>query len=149
MSATSPAEPSPELLELILFALDHGIESVRGGGPLVPFLLTTGSGRPTLARFVADSLDRSREMVAAAASKLPADVNLYAFALDGYLRGESDQRGDSAGGLRSDAIIVEGGQRGAAVAFLFAQMYQAKEGAHDLKILGKPTLVGETANRLA
>jgi hypothetical protein len=141
MTATSPAEPSPELLELILFALDHGIESVRAGGPLVPFLLTTGGGRPTLVRFVADSLDRSREMVAAAASKLPADVNLYAFALDGYLRGSSDQR--------QDAIIVEAGQRGVAVAFLFAQLYQPQEVSQDLQVLGKPTLVGETANRLA
>jgi hypothetical protein len=141
MTATSPAEPSPELLELILFALDHGIESVRGGGPLVPFLLTTGGERPTLARFVADSLDRSREMVTAAASQLPADVRMYAFALDGYLRDDSGQR--------RDAIIVEAGQRGAAVAFLFAQTYQPREVTQELKLLGKPTLVGETANRLA
>jgi hypothetical protein len=148
MAAPLPSEPSPELLELILFALDHGIESVRGGGPLVPFLLTMGGERPTLARFVADSLDRSRDMVAAAASELPADVNLYAFAIDGYLRGELDQHGDSTGGLRSDAIIVEAGQRGTATAFLFAQTYQPKEVTQDLKLLGKPTLVGETANRL-
>jgi hypothetical protein len=141
MAASSPSQPSPELLELILFALDHGIESVRGGGQLVPFMLTTGSGRPTLARFVADSLDRSREMVAEAASKLPADVNRYAFAIDGYLRDDSGQS--------RDAIIVEAGQRGAAVAFLFAQTYQPKEVTQDLQLLGKPTLVGETANRLA
>jgi hypothetical protein len=115
MAARPSPQPSPELLELILFALDHGIESVRGGGALVQFLLTTGSGRPTLARFVADSLDRSREMVAAAASSLPADVNLYAFAIDGLLRGETGQP--------HDAIIVEAGQRGMPTAFLFAQTY--------------------------
>jgi hypothetical protein len=141
MTGHASSQPSPELLELILFALDHGIDAVREGGPLVPFLLTTGSGRPTLARFVADSLDRSREMVAEAASRLPADVNLYAFAVDGFLRGES--------GERRDAIIVEAGQRGAPAAFLFAQLYLPKEVTHDFQALGKPALVGETANRLA
>ena len=140
--ASSPSpHPSPELLELILFALDHGIESVRGGGVLVPFLLTTGSGRPTLARFVADSLDRSREMVAEAAGKLSADVNLYAFAVDGYLRGETGQP--------QDAIIVEAGQRGESAAFLFAQTYRPKEVTQDFQLLGKPAYIGETANRLA
>jgi hypothetical protein len=133
-------QPSPELLELIFFALDHGIESVRGGGSLVPFLLTTGSGRPTLARFVADSLERSREMVAEAASKLPPDVNLYAFAIDGYLRGETDDP--------LDAIIVEAGQRGAPVAYLFAQTYRPKDLTQDLQTLGKPTFICDAANRL-
>ena len=140
MTAGQTSQPSPELLELILFALDHGVESVRGGGALVPFLLTTGSGRPTLARFVADSPDRSREMVAEAAGKLPADVNLYAFAVDGYLRGETGQP--------QDAIIVEAGQRGATTAFLFAQTYQPKDVTQDFQILSQPTLVGEAANRL-
>lgn len=140
MTEQASYQPSPELLELILFALDHGIESVRGGGALVPFLLTTGSGRPTLARFVADSLERCREMVAEAASKLPADVNLYAFAVDGYLRGET--------GDPTDAIIVEAGQRGAPAACLFAQTYRPKDLTQDLQVVGKPTLVGESANRL-
>jgi len=140
MTACPTSQPSPELLELILFALDHGIESVRGGGALVPFLLTTGSGRPTLARFVADSLDRSREMVAEAAGKLPADVNLYAFAVDGYLRAET--------GDQNEAIIIEAGQRGTTTAFLFAQTYQPKEVAQEFQVLSQPTLVGETANRL-
>lgn len=141
MAASPSLRPSPDLLELILFALDHGIESVRGGAALVPFLLTTGSGRPTLARFVADSLDRSREMVAEAANQLPADVNLYAFAVDGYLRGESDQP--------QDAIIVEAGQRGDSAALIFSQTYQPKNVTQDFQVLGKPVHVGETANRLA
>ena len=139
--ADSPSlKPSPELLELILFALDHGVESVRGGGALVPFLLTTGSGRPTLARFVAESQGRSREMVMEAADKLPADVNLYAFAVDGSLRGESGQP--------QDAIIVEAGQRGESAAFLFAQTFQPQDVARDFQVLGKPAHVGETVNRL-
>lgn len=139
MAASPTPQPSPELLELILFALDHGIESVRGGGALVPFLLTTGSGRPTLARFVADSLERSREMVAEAANQLSADVNLYAFAVDGYLRGESSDQ--------LDAVVVEAGRRGDPVAFLFAQTYRPQDATHDFQVLGMPTLIGEAANR--
>lgn len=140
MTEPTSFQPSPELLELVFFALDHGIESVRGGGSLVPFLLTTGSGRPTLARFVADSLERSREMVAEAASKLPPDVNLYAFAIDGYLRGESSDQ--------LDAVVVEAGQRDGPVAFLFVQAYRPQDTTHDFQVLGKPTLIGEAANRL-
>lgn len=137
MSSSPP--PGKELLELIHFALDHGIESIQGGGPLIPFLLSTGAGRPTLQRFVADSLDRSREMVEEAATRLGADVELYAFAIDGYLR-EGDQR--------QDAVIVEAGQRGQSHAFLFAQPYQPKDVTRDFQVLGDPTLVGETENRL-
>jgi hypothetical protein len=113
---------------------------VQEGRPLIPFLLSTGSGRPTLQRFVADSSDRSREMAAEAASMLPADVNLYAFAIDGILRDENERQ--------QDAIIVEAGQRGQAVAFLFAQRYLPKDVTQDFQVLGKPGLVGETANRL-
>ena len=131
-------EPSAELLELILFALDHGIESVRGGG-MIPFLATMGK-RPTLQRFVADSADRGREMAEQAASNLATDVNLYALAVDGYLRGET--------GEEQDAILVEAGQRGGETAFLFAQTYLPKDVTQDLQLLGKPKLVGETANRL-
>jgi hypothetical protein len=136
-------QPSPELLELILFALDHGLESVRDGGPLIPFLLTTGSGRPTLQRFVTDSLDRSREMAVAAASQLPADVNLYAFAVDGYLRAEAESSHPQ------DAIIVEAGQRGSGFAFLFAQTYRPQDVTQDFQVLSQPACVGETTNRLA
>jgi hypothetical protein len=141
MAADPSSQPSQDLLELILFALDHGVESVRDGGSLVPFLLTTGSGRPTLARFVAESQDRSREMVAEAANKLPVDVHLYAFAVDGYLSGESGQP--------QDAIIVEAGQRGTPAVFLFAQTYRPKDVTQDFQVLGKPAQVGQkTANRL-
>jgi hypothetical protein len=138
--ANAKHQPSPELLELVLFALDHGIESVRGGGPLIPFLLTTGTGRPMLQRFVAESDARSREMAEDAASKLPADVNLYALAVDGVLRGET--------GERQEAVIVEAGQRGGGAAFLFAESYQPKDVTQDFQVLGKPVHVGETANRL-
>jgi hypothetical protein len=139
MSATS-GQPSNSLLELILFALDHGIESIKGGGPLIPFLLSTGTGRPTLQRFVADSLDRSRQMAQEAADKLPGDVNLYALAIDGQLRGESAER--------EDAILVEAGERGNPTAFVFAQRYRAKDVTQDLQQLGKPAWIGDADNRL-
>ena len=138
--ANAKHQPSPELLELILFALDHGTELVRGGRPLIPFLLTTGTGRPTLQRFVAESDARSRELAEDAGSTLPADVNLFALAVDGLLRGET--------GERHEAVIVEAGQRGGGPAFHFAQSYQPKDVTQDFQVLGKPAHVGETANRL-
>ena len=39
-------EYSQELIELAFAALDHGIDSVREGGPLIPFVMTeSGEGR--------------------------------------------------------------------------------------------------------
>jgi hypothetical protein len=138
MSESEPQRPSQPLLELIFYALRHGCESVRAGGGLVPFLLTTGAGRPTLQRFVADSLDRSREMAREAADALPDSVERYAIALDGFLRD---------GNKHQEAIVVEAGERSQPTAFQFAQAYRWPVGG-ELEKLGRPTYAGETPNRL-
>jgi hypothetical protein len=108
MDQSDELEPTEELLDLIFFALDHGIESVRAsGGPLRPFLMAKGEGKPLLRRFVTESLDRGREMVQDAADRLPPEVRWYAIACDGCLPTEKE---------RFDAIIVEAAERGQPVA---------------------------------
>jgi hypothetical protein len=146
-SRTEPAagaprelEPGERLLELINLALDHGIDSVRAsGGPLTPFLMTQGRGKPALRRFVTGSLERSREMAQEAAGQLPKRTTLYAMASDGYL---------STGKGRVDAILVEAGERKQATGFLFAQRYRPQRGKRKFAVVGKPAIVKQVPNRL-
>ena len=46
------AVPSDELMDLIFTGLDYGIDSVRDGGPLVPFVLVEHEGQRALRRIV-------------------------------------------------------------------------------------------------
>ena len=113
MAEQPTSEPSTELLELILFALDHGIESVRGGGPLIPFLATIGSGRPTLARFVAESADRGREMAAGQAAARAADRGWSASTAAAFLASDPKEpaRTVAAAGCKLLWRLGPGGRR--------------------------------------
>ena len=84
-------------MELVFFALDHGINSIRGGGPLIPFLITQGRER-NLMRFVTERLEYGVKKAQEAAASLDATINQYAIAYDGYLTIE---------GTKYDAILVE------------------------------------------
>lgn len=48
-----------KLLDLMLFALDHGIESIKikGKGPLVPFVVTENNGEKEVTRFFTVNLE--------------------------------------------------------------------------------------------
>jgi predicted nucleotidyltransferase len=50
-------EYSQELIDLAFAALDHGIDSVREGGPLIPFVMTERDEGRTLDRFASDLLE--------------------------------------------------------------------------------------------
>ena len=100
-------------MELVFVALDHGIDSVTEGGPLIPFALTeTGDGRD-LTRFATETLEegqaRARDHVRA------AGADRAAIAYDGYLTVEGD---------RNDAIFVQAQERGESDSVLFAQRYR-------------------------
>lgn len=51
------ATPSDALSDLVFFGLDHGVDSVREGGPLVPFAVVERDGSRELARTVATTLE--------------------------------------------------------------------------------------------
>ena len=50
-------EYSQELIDLAFAALDHGIDSVREGGSLIPFVMTESDEGRTLDRFASDLLE--------------------------------------------------------------------------------------------
>ena len=100
-------------MELVFVALDHGIDSVTEGGPLIPFALTETSDGRELTRFAPGTLEAgqalAREHVRA------AGVDRAAIAYDGYLTVERD---------RNDAIFVEAQERGQSDSVVFAQRYR-------------------------
>ena len=51
---------SDELMDLVFAALDHGIDSVRGGAPLTPFVIKEDAAGRSLARFVAATLEEGQ-----------------------------------------------------------------------------------------
>jgi hypothetical protein len=131
-------EPSDKLAELVFFALDHGIDSVRDGGPLVAFLLTEGCGRH-LARFATERIEQGVMEARRAVSSLDGSVNSYAIAYDGYVTIE---------GTRFDAILVEAAERGSAAGFLFAQRYRPKKGLlRRFKVIGNAIFLEEAEQR--
>ena len=126
MSSSAPAQgkldASDRLSNLLFLALDHGIASIdNGAGPLVPFVIAEASGNRKISRFVADPYERSVAEARSYASTLAPDVTLYAIAYDGYITVE---------GIKYDAIIVQGAERGKGEAYLIAQRYRlSKSGA--------------------
>jgi len=131
-------EPSVSLMELIFLALEHGLDSVRGGGPLAPFLVTDGRER-NLERFVTERLEDGLARAQEFASSLDAATTAYAIAYDGYVTVE---------GTKYDAILVEAAERGSPTGFLFAQPYKPKKGfLSRFKIIGDTVFLGEAGKR--
>lgn len=131
---------SRQLLDLLYFGLDHGIDSVRGGGPLIPFLVREEDGVRSLLRIVAETLEESVERCRDAARELPRSVERYAIAYDGYL---------TVGGQRTDAIVVEGAERGRSCGVRMAQRYRPRRGLfRRLTTIGNAADLGNAENLL-
>ena len=124
---------SDELMDLVFAALDHGIDSVSEGGPLIPFALAVGSEGRALTRYAAEALEDGVAQARDHARENP-ELNLVAIAYDGYLTIE---------GERSDAIFVEGQERSAAASVVFAQRYRPGGRLRKFTTIGNPAFVGE------
>jgi hypothetical protein len=132
-------DPQKELqgafAELVFFALDHAVESVRSsGGPLTPFVVTEAEGQERrLSRYAAARLEESLAHARAAALSGSGAVDRWVLAWDGYLTPK--------GGERTDAIYVEAGQRGKAYTLVLAQRY--RRGANGFEGVGNAAFLGE------
>ena len=104
---------SDALMELVFVALDHGIDSVTEGGPLIPFALTETSDGRDLTRFAPGTLEEGQAL--ARDHVRAAGAERAAIAYDGYLTVEGD---------RNDAIFVEAQERGQSDSVMFAQRYR-------------------------
>jgi hypothetical protein len=126
-------EMGEALATLAFMAPDHGIDSIREGGPLTPFVMHEDrDGQRHLNRFVAETLEegvgRAREF---ARDDVPAER--IAVAWDGYL---------TVDGVRSDAIFVEAQETGETSSVILAQRYRPKARLRKFETIGNPALCG-------
>jgi hypothetical protein len=131
---------SAETADLLFLGLDHGIDSVRGGGPLIPFVITERNGERALARFVAETLEAgiARAVASIKADPLaPGDRSVLVY--DGYL---TPPNGD-----RFDAIYAEAIEAGGAVTVM-AQRYKPKGRLRGLETIGNPALLPSGQSKL-
>ena len=127
----SETQASDALMEVVFAALDHGIDSVRGGGPLIPFVLEEGEAGRSLSRFAAERLEEGVEQARAHASASSQDR--VAVAWDGYL---------TVDGERSDAVFVEAQERATPSSLVFAQRYRPGGRVRRLDIVGNAAFAG-------
>ena len=123
---------SDELMNLAFFALDHGVESVKEGGPLVPFAVIENADGRSLSRFVAETLEEGQEQ-ARRHVRASADAVLAAVVWDGYAKIE---------GERTDAILVEAHERGEPASVILLQRYRPGGRLKKFSTIGNPAIAG-------
>src|SRR5262249_14591317 len=135
MSNPSDIQMSEKFADLVFFALDHGVESVRaGGGPLIPFVIIEQDGKRELHRFATDRLEHAQQRARDFIAALPQNTGAYAMAYDGYITIE---------GVKFDAILVEASERGRPAAVRMAQRYAPKRFLKSFQTVGNPALLSE------
>lgn len=120
-----------ELVDVVFAALDHGIDSVRDGGPLIPFVLAEDPEGRSLTRFAAETLEEGQAQAREHAGS--SDAARIAIAFDGYLTVE---------GERSDAILVEAQERGTDSSVIFAQRYRPGGRLRKFSTVGNAAFTG-------
>jgi hypothetical protein len=127
-------EIGQRLLDLVFFALDHGVKSIReSGDPLVPFVvLEDPDGKRTLQRFVTERLENSVEQALAFAAKAAASSRA-AVAYDGFV---------TLDGNRTDAVLVLGRDVDTIKTVRFAQRYKPKRLLQRFQTIGNAAFLG-------
>ena len=135
-------EYSQELIDLAFAALDHGIDSVREGGPLIPFVMTESDEGRTLDRFASDLLeDAVAQAIASVQASRSQPGTRHVLAYDGYLTLPT--------GERFDAIYAEGVEAGTEVVMSLAQRYRPKRSLRKFETIGNPALLPAASSKLA
>lgn len=129
-----------KLVDLIFFALDHGIDSVKGGGPLIPFAVTETNGEKNLNRFVPKNFSNMEETLQKAEDyliKLDPIPDLVAIAFEGLV---------TIQGEKTDAIMVKGFDKTESQGFIFAQRYRPKAFLRKFTTIGNAGYLGNEPN---
>lgn len=127
---------SPELLDMVAFALDQGLDSLREGGPLIPFIhFVDAVGEAQIERFMAQNFDdairKARTFVETRGDELQRVTLVY----DGYLSDPQTRE-------RHDAIFVQAFEAGAEESLLFAQTYRPVDDEEGFAVTDEPWYCG-------
>jgi hypothetical protein len=134
-------EYSQELIDLAFAALDHGVDSVREGGPLIPFVMSESGAERSLDRFASDLLeDAVAQAVAHVQAVRSQPGTRHVLAYDGYLTLPT--------GERFDAIYAEGVEAGTEVVMALAQRYRPKRPLRKFETVGNPALLPGESGKL-
>ena len=134
-------EYSQELIDLAFAALEHGIDSVREGGPLIPFVMSETGSERTLNRFAAERLEEGVEQgVAHVAAKRADEGTRHVLVYDGFLALPT--------GEKFDAIYAEGVEADSSVVMGLAQRYRPKKALRRFEALGNPMLLPPGSGKL-
>jgi hypothetical protein len=124
---------------LLYFTLDHGVDSVKAGGPLVPFAITEKDSKRAIQRFVAERLEESVALMAQWTADELGRVDRAAIAYDGFITLE---------GKRTDAIYAEALDHSLPESRIVAQRYRPRHGLRGFRTIGNPATLGDWAPRL-
>jgi len=132
-------EISPETANLLFLGLDHGIASVRDGGPLIPFVITERNGERALARYVDETLEAGLARAIASIKANPKVAEGAVLVYDGYLT--------LPNGDRFDAIYAEAIEAGDVVTVM-AQRYKPKRMLRGFETVGNAALIPDSQGKL-
>ena len=142
MTTSDLQQDAHDLAGLAIFALNLAFRSIEDGeGMLVPFVMTdTEDEGRGLHRFVADSMEQSRQRARDWVGEADPSVSRYAFAWDGYVKVDD---------IKWDAVFVEAGDRVLPHGMLLCQRYRAQNGNDGPRqIVGEPMLIDKPESRL-
>jgi hypothetical protein len=134
------AEIPESTAEVLLVGLEHGIDSVRDGEPLIPFVITDRRGKRAVERYMADTLEAGIDAaVAAIRADPPAEGDVAVLVYDGYLTLPEAERTDA---IYAEALDGEG------VVTVMAQAYRPKRFLRGLETIGEPVHFPEAKGKL-
>jgi len=133
-------QANKKLVDLMLFGLEHGIESIRirGKGPLVPFVITERNGEKDVTRFFTSHLeDGLKEAIRYLKEERKSSLAVLVY--DGFL---------PLNGQQFNAVIVRGYDRNDNLAYTVAQRYKPSRFFSFFKLAGNRTFLGNADSLL-
>ncbi len=129
---------SKELMDLIFTSLDHGINSVRDGGPLVPFLMAKMGDEVKLMRVVPKEESNVEDQVNLILKQIYPVSDYVTAVFESFVTLDD---------TRTDAILVKGYAKDSPKVHLFGQRFAPKKLLRKFKTIGNPGYMGEEVNR--
>ncbi len=145
MSADNPKtglpelDDNPKLLKLMLAALQEFSAQVAGRGEEAPFAVIELPSGQYIQGFKRERLEFGFEEARQALLAVPSEAERYALAWAGYL---------TIQGVRYEAILVEGGERGKPRGAQMGLRYRRRPPEVKFEAVGNPTILGAGNNLL-
>ncbi len=131
-----------KLIDLIFFALDNGIDSVKTGDLLIPFIVAETDSKKTLNKFVPKDFSKMEECLQKAQeyiTKLNPLPDFIVITFDGKV---------TIQGEKTEAIVVKGFDKTQDEGFVFAQRYKPKAFLKKFSVIGNAGYMGNESNPL-